>query len=74
MAKAEKIPADFEVKLTLTREEAETLRAVCHRIAGDPQLSRRKHMDSINSALRNAGIESDTTDISRQREGIYFQG
>lgn len=71
MAKAKKVPADFQVELTLTREEAEALRAVCSRIGGPPA-SRRRHFDAIAKELYPLGISENDSDISTRDQAIYF--
>jgi hypothetical protein len=73
MAKAEKVPADFEVKLTLTREEAEALKTgFCSRIGG-PLNSRRRHFDAINLALHEIKVNESDSDISPNNHSIYFE-
>lgn len=43
---------NFQVVLTLTKDEAQLLSDVTHRIAGSPTNSDRMHADNINEALR----------------------
>ena len=61
--------------LTLTKEEAHTLQMVCNRIGGDPNTSRRGHMDSINKALGDVAVFGgiyDNTEISKLYRNIFF--
>ena len=61
-----------EVTLKLTGEEAATLRLITSRIGGPPR-GRRGHMDSINQALHEAGVEqADPKLIDEQHRSIYF--
>jgi len=46
------------VTLTLTDEEARTLREIFYKVGGSPFRSRRGHVDAINSALSEAGVEN----------------
>lgn len=74
MAKAKKVPADFEVHLTLTKEEAVALQSVCSRIGG-PAASRRRHFDSISSALYLIDIRDLgdlDVDVDSTNRAIYF--
>ena len=57
MAKAEK-KEQIEIQITLSKEEAEVLRDVLCSIGGSPRYSPRKHTDSINQALRSAGVDN----------------
>lgn len=63
-----------QVVLTLSREEAEALCAVGQRIGGKSATTRRKHFDSINDALREAGIYDKGDDIPAcgSTSRIYF--
>jgi len=75
MAKAFYVPppTEPEIQLTLTKAEAETLRAVCNRVGGDPSTSRRRHVDAISTALSNiGGLECNTDDIDLLRRSLYF--
>jgi hypothetical protein len=47
-----------EVTLTLSRDEAESLKSLTGFIGGSPVRSRRKHFDSISQALWVAGIHN----------------
>ena len=74
MAKARKVPADFEVELSLTREEALALRAVCMRIGGHSATTRRKHFDAIAKVLDELEVnEGEPKDISTTDRAIYFE-
>lgn len=57
MAEASKQTVTVETYVvTLSKDEAESLRFVCNNVAGCPEKSRRKHTDAINRALRLAGV------------------
>jgi hypothetical protein len=63
MAKAQRINVESkptkdvrDVQLTLSVEEAETLRLVVRLVAGNRENTPRKHTDAIDSALRDAGV------------------
>src|SRR5689334_7241520 len=58
------------VNLTLTQEEAETLRYVTRRISGDPMFGPRKHTDAIGKALTAAGITGDN--VTPATHGMAF--
>lgn len=52
------------VTLVLTKDEAKTLRAVTSKIGGEPDTSRRKHMNAIARALIKVGYSGyDTSDM-----------
>lgn len=59
------------INLVLTEEEAQALRTVCYFIGGDPQNSRRCHIDAIEKALRNV-VGYDKSDISTINRSIWF--
>lgn len=59
------------VELTLTPQEAETIRAVLGYVGGCPDSSRRKHVVSIDSALYEAGVDYNSTDVE-PNGSIYF--
>lgn len=64
-----------DITLTLTKEEAFTLRMVMDRIAGDFFTSRREHTNSIGAQLSMAGIEYDDELSDRIMHGhITFTG
>lgn len=64
-AKKVEIPQPrFTVELTLSQEEAETLRSIHARIGGDPECSRRKHMTAINKALSEIKVSSNWDDTT----------
>jgi len=48
----------YNVTLTLNHNEAETLLALTGKIGGDPNTSRRRFIDSIRHALREAGVNA----------------
>jgi hypothetical protein len=51
-------PEPDVVVLTMTLEEAETLKAVVGAILGSPTASRRKHMDLVYHRLCRAGVSA----------------
>lgn len=62
------------IVLTLTREEARSLRTVQGRVGGLPS-GRRRHFDSIGAALNALGIEPDTkafNDAYNAYNGVTF--
>ena len=80
MAKATKIllpvkpvEPDYEVVLTLSKEEAETLRGVTQHIGGID--GHREHMNRIRRALYDAGIYSgfEESDLEAGNRAIYFK-
>ena len=50
------VPPIKSVTLELTPEEAQVLADIFDFVGGDPVHSRRKYTDSIQCAMRNAGI------------------
>lgn len=65
---------DRHVVLTLSEDEAATLRAVCECIGGDMRKSRRRDMDAIGTSLSSAGIKSPLRYDSPLRSGsIHFR-
>jgi hypothetical protein len=44
------------VKLTVSEEEAQTLRDILANVGGDPKKSQRKHANNISNALDDAGL------------------
>lgn len=58
-AKLHPIPAQYEVVLTLTLEEAKTLRALTGGVGGSKDNSPRKHTDAIWGALCSQGISDE---------------
>lgn len=66
MAKAVMIKReDYEVQLTLNREEAEALRAILNRVGGHPSTTRRGLIDGISNTLYMAGVVFRDRDIVR---------
>jgi len=63
------------VTLTLTLDEAESLKAVTRNVAGDTKHSRRKDIDAIGMALSNAGVygEEAVRSIDRKSAGVLFK-
>lgn len=60
------------VTLTLTPEVAQSLRAVCSKIGGDPVTSRRGDIDAIAKAIDASGLVRDYS-ISNGMDGqVYF--
>lgn len=60
MAKATKVPGDYEITLTLSRDEAETLILTMGRTVGGNQRGKRAY--AIYRALDDAGVVSPATD------------
>lgn len=61
--------------LTISREEAVTLRVILANVGGNPLLSRRKFSDAVDAALASAGIRSgiDHPSIPNVPSGIIFK-
>lgn len=59
------------VVLTMTRPEAEALRAVLARVGGDARYTRRGLTDNISHALYETGISWDTSDM-RKGDSLLF--
>lgn len=55
-----KVTEEVTYTLTLTHEEAETLRAVMANVAGSSEVSKRKHVDAIYDALYKTGAKFKT--------------
>lgn len=64
------VEKEDSIVLTLTREEARTLRTVQGRISGTPS-GRRGHFDSIGHALSAVGIHGDQNFIQEAPDGYY---
>lgn len=64
------------ITLTLSSEEANTLRSILMHIGGSETKSPREHADSIATALNRAGvtggIESRLVDVYSGRVGVQF--
>lgn len=73
MAKAKKVKAEYELQLTLSRAEAETLLFVCGRIGGCSMDSPRKHTDELFRALKDAGVAIEDLQTSATDRAIYFK-
>ncbi len=58
--------------LTLSKDEAETLLAVCTRIGGSPVTTRRAHTDRIAHALQLVGLHAPDFETGPQNRAIYF--
>ncbi len=69
--------ADAIILLTLNKAEAETLMDVSGSVGGSPTNSRRRHVESIRSALMSAGVRPDedrAQDMDDTKRGaIYFK-
>lgn len=73
----ERVPT---ITLTLSTDEAETLRAILCRISGSPDSSPREHTDFIDEALRDAGVRDwalaghphELVNDERNYSGILF--
>ncbi len=71
MAKAEKKTVqEYELHLTLTQEEAETLIRVCCRVGGHNEKSRRRHIDNILRELRRAEVDDPGNDLDGE---VFFR-
>jgi hypothetical protein len=67
-------PPRFNVELSLTGEEAVFLVDISEHIGGDSRTSRRRLMDTIGAALRDAGVHnSRLKDIDERNRSIYFK-
>jgi hypothetical protein len=67
-------PAEYQ--LTLTHDEAVTLRTIFNRIGGPPGTSRRRHVEDMNNALSDAGVTVDGASVSQTEAHvncIYFR-
>lgn len=60
------------VMMTLTSEEANTLRDILANIGGCPDSSRRKYAEAIAEALDGAGITGTQRRDLRNGSSIYF--
>lgn len=61
------------VKLTLSGEEAQTLRDILEHIGGCPDTSRRRFMDSIKRALSSERVYASCEEDIRESSAIYFK-
>lgn len=62
------------ITLTLTPDEADTLRTILRFVGGCPSESRRKHSDSICEALDSVGAKYSEEDVGRDsRRGVHFR-
>jgi len=67
------LPPDT-IELTLTLEEAATLRDVCNYIGGDPTKSRRRYFNGIATALYSASVFFQTVhDLEKNCDGLWFK-
>lgn len=64
-------PVEKIVTVEMSEAEAQTLRIICGHIGGDPNNSRRKHIDALYRALSHAGILCDYD--SYPTGSIYFK-
>jgi hypothetical protein len=71
MAHAKRIATPI-YELTLTEDEAQTLRDILYKIGGDARTSRRRHIEPITEALEDVGIHV-TSLFADADGGIYFQ-
>lgn len=72
MAKATKVPQDYEVTLTLSRKEAETLRFILSRIGGHPLRTPRGFISAIADAMDEAGVMNIDLRVLCGAERIHF--
>lgn len=61
-----------DVILCMSEEEASTLHTIFQFIGGNPDKSRRKHVDDMRKALRDIDVECDTSDIEDRTSAINF--
>lgn len=76
MAKAEKKNVEnYDMVLTLNKDEAETLLIVTGKIGGVPERTRRRFMNNIRKALQTAGVNEvqTTTTKNSPYQGIWFE-
>lgn len=66
------VPQEETYTLELSKAEAETLRRVTMKVAGDPFRSRRKYVDAIAYKLRRMGVEDPGQHLTQRTEGIIF--
>jgi hypothetical protein len=76
--KTEQVVKTVEVTLILSEDEARTLLAVGSRVGGCPSQSPRRHIDSVNGALRSALGVRGTSDTAEHRlivrgDSIHFK-
>ena len=74
MAKA---TADFRrvldrVTLTLSGDEAQTLRDILEHVGGCPDTSRRMHTDAVMNALQGQDVYPSNKSDVRAQSSIYF--
>jgi hypothetical protein len=74
MAKATLIPAEPEVQLTLSKDEAQTLVDVISLAGGNPSTTRRKYAQNIMDAMRKVGYVYIMDAYEKELKGsqIYF--
>ena len=65
-------PVSDTIQLTLTIQEARTLKQMFGYIGGDPGASPRKHTDDISSALSAAGIYSANHHFLGDERGFFY--
>lgn len=74
MAKAEVVNTNPEYKLTLTEKEAMALMAVCSRVGGNSETTRRGLINNIADAFRIIGFyHTNNEDIDSVRCSIWFK-
>jgi hypothetical protein len=61
------------VRLTMSPEAAKALCAVTWFISGDPRTTRRRHLDEIRRALREAGVDGSLPEDVRRPSNITFE-
>ncbi len=60
------------VVLTMTQEEAETLRLLLHHVGGDPYKTRRGHVDAIRKSLDKAGVKLIQAEAFVMSGSVHF--
>lgn len=64
-------PRPYNLTLTLSQREAETLRELFQHIGGDPATTARKHTDAMDAALIEAGVTRYGKEYV-ECNGLYF--
>ena len=72
MAKITKKYKNVEYVLTLSEEEARTLRVILSAVGGVPDATPRKYSNAVNRALADAGVEPIEAKFSEGSENLYF--
>lgn len=73
MATATMKKAEYQLVMTLNRDEAETLHSLTRLVGGSEDGSPRTHIQSIMRALRDAGVDAVDLPVENGHSSIYFQ-